>query len=231
MKAFTLFTDRHGGVSPAPYSSFNLAYHTGDDPALVDRNRKILTDITTLPLIFMEQVHGDAIAVADENSPSTIPGCDAVVTTRRDIALAVMTADCIPILLYDETAGTAAAVHAGRSGTFLNIASKCVGVMVERFGCRPENIAARFGPSIRSCCYEISAEMAETVEKRFGKEYMNGRYLDLQKLNRNLLLDAGLEEGNIEISEICTCCSADHFSYRREGVTGRCAGVIWMREE
>ncbi len=228
MKIDRLFTDRRGGVSSSPYESLNLALHTGDDPASVARNRNILQKRVGLPIRFMQQVHGDNIAIVDESSPETLPDCDAIVTNRPGIALAVMVADCIPMLLFDKKKGVAAAVHAGRNGTFLNIGAKCVKTMVERFGCRSGDIYAEMGPSIRACCYEISEEMARLVRKSFGESYMNGRYLDLQSLNRDRLLEAGLREDRIDISDICTCCSTDHFSYRREGTTGRFAGAIWI---
>jgi len=85
------------------------------------------------------------------------------------------------------------------------------------------------GPSIRSCCYEISHEMADVVRKNFGEKYMNGRYLDLQSLNRDRLLEVGIREDRVYISDVCTCCSEDHFSYRREGATGRFVGAIWIK--
>ncbi len=228
MKTETLFTDRLGGVSSSPYRSFNLAFHTGDDPSAVLQNRNILQNSIGLPLYFMQQVHGDNIVIVEENSPETLQACDAIITNRPGIALVVMVADCIPLLLFDEIKGVAAAVHAGRNGTFLNIAAKCVKTMRDRFGCRSEDISAKLGPSIRSCCYEISYEMAAVVRKNFGEKYMNGRYLDLQSLNRDQLLEAGLREDRIDISKVCTCCSENHFSYRREGITGRFAGAVWI---
>ncbi len=230
MKIGWTFTDRRGGVSRPPYDSLNLALHTGDDPSAVSQNRKILQNRIGLPVYFMQQVHGDNIVIVEESSPETLQACDAIITNRPGIALVVMVADCIPLLLFDETKGVAAAVHAGRNGTFLNIAAKCVKTMRDRFGCRSEDISAKMGPSIRSCCYEISYEMAAVVRKNFGEKYMNGRYLNLQSLNRDRLLEAGLRESSIYISKVCTCCSADHFSYRREGTTGRFAGAVWIEK-
>ncbi len=230
MKIGWLFTDRSGGVSLPPYDSLNLALHTGDDPSAVLQNRNILQNSIGLPLYFMRQVHGDNIAVVDKSTPQTLPDCDAMITKRRGIALVVMVADCIPLLLFDEKKGVVAAVHAGRNGTLLNIGATCVKRMTERFGCRSEDIYAKLGPSIRSCCYEISCETAAVVRKSLGEKYLNGRYLDLQSLNRDMLLEAGLEEERIEISDICTRCSTEHFSYRREGTTGRFAGAIWIEE-
>ncbi len=230
MKIETLFTDRSGGASSPPYDSLNLAYHTGDDPALVERNRRVLKKRVGIEkVVFMEQVHGCEVAVVDTNSPSTLPSCDAVVTSASNIALAVMVADCIPILLSDSDRGVIAAVHAGRNGTFLNIAAKTVRKMAKEFGSDPKRIEAKLGPSIHGCCYEVSEELAQIALKNFGYEYVNGRYLDLQGINEKQLIEAGVKKSNIEISPICTCCDKNYFSYRREGVTGRFAGIIWMR--
>ncbi|BDY13142.1 peptidoglycan editing factor PgeF [Hydrogenimonas cancrithermarum] len=223
------FTDRHGGTGSPPYDTFNLARHVGDHPADVSRNRaRLKENLGMETIVWMEQVHGARIEVVTSMHLETVPACDAIVTDNPDIALAVMVADCIPILMYDATKGVVAAVHAGRNGTFLKIAPKTVRTLQERFGCTPTDIRVVMGPSIHACCYEIGDDLAAVVEKNFGKGYMNGRSLDLQKLNRDQLTEAGVGEGNIEISEVCTCCDHDYFSYRREGTTGRFAGVIWM---
>ncbi|WP_457592440.1 peptidoglycan editing factor PgeF [Hydrogenimonas sp.] len=230
MNIHTLFTDRKGGASLPPYDTFNLAFHTGDDRAAVAKNRALLKErIGVETLHFMEQIHSDTVRIVDK-SAGPLLRCDAIVTASFSNALVVMVADCIPILLYDEERGVIAAVHAGRNGTFKNISAKTVEVIHQEFGCRPERIKAKLGPSIHTCCYEVSEEMAQIAEKSFGKGYVNGRYLNLQRLNRDQLVKAGLHPGNIDISEICTCCSDRHFSYRREGITGRFAGVVWMSE-
>ncbi len=230
MKIETLFTDRKGGVSASPYDTLNLAYHTGDNPASVQENRKLLKSKMGVERVFyMEQVHGCEVAVVDTKSPDTLPSCDAVVTSASNIALAVMVADCIPILLSDSDRGVIAAVHAGRNGTFLNIAAKSIQKMAKEFGSDPEKIEAKLGPSIHGCCYEVSEELAQIARKNFTSKYVNGRYLDLQGINEKQLMEAGVKKSNIEISPICTCCDKNYFSYRREGVTGRFAGIIWMK--
>lgn len=224
------FTDRHGGSSMAPYDTFNLARHVGDDPAAVTRNRGRLKESLGMEeIVWMEQVHGNRVEIVTAGHPETIPSCDAVVTDMLGVALAVMVADCIPILIYDETKGVIAAVHAGRNGTFLKIAPQTVRTMQERFGCNPCDMQVRMGPSIHACCYEIGDNLITIVEKNFGKTYINGRSLDLQSLNRDQLIEAGVRRSRIEISKVCTCCHADYFSYRREGTTGRFAGLIWMK--
>jgi len=224
------FTDRHGGVSTPPYDSLNLALHAGDDQASVIKNRTILQSILNLQnIVWMEQVHGNNVQTIFSAQSEPIPACDAIITDQPNIALAVMVADCIPILMFDPKQNIIAAVHAGRNGTFLQIAPKTVEVMQKEFGCVSADIQVIMGPSIHSCCYEIGDELATIVEKSFGKSYMNGRMFDLQKLNRDQLIEVKVREENIKISSTCTCCSHNYFSYRRDRVTGRFVGVIWMK--
>ena len=227
---FYLFSDRHGGVSAPPYDSLNLGDHVGDDPEAVARNRRILQRrIGGLPIVWMEQVHGDRIV--DVKGPTERAGrCDALVTKCPGIALAVMVADCVPILMADTRRGVVAAVHAGRNGTLLDIAPKTVVHMAKRYGCDPRDIEVWMGPAIGVCCYQVSEEIATIVGKSVGEKYVNGRYLDLKSLNRDRLIAAGVLPEHIMISDVCTCCDLDYFSYRRDGVTGRFAGVIALQE-
>ncbi|WP_300365729.1 peptidoglycan editing factor PgeF [Hydrogenimonas sp.] len=227
----TLFTDRHGGESLPPYDTFNLAYHTGDLPEHVDRNRILLQRrIGSEHIAWMDQVHGDRIRIVESVEETTPPSCDALVTDRPGIALAVMVADCIPILLHDPVRGVIAAVHAGRNGTFLKVASKTAEAMGERFGSAMEDIRVTMGPSIHACCYEVGEEIGAIVRKNFGDAYMNDRSLNLQELNREMLLQSGITRRHIEISDICTCCNPNYFSYRRERTTGRSVGVVWIEK-
>ncbi len=137
----------------------------------------------------------------------------------------VMIADCIPILLHDEKKGVIAALHAGRNSTFLKIVDVAINKMKENFGTNPSDIKASFGPSIQKCCYEVSVELVNIVKNSFGSEFINGRYIDLQGINKKLLINNGVKE--INISNICTkCTSKVHFSYRKDPKTGRFAGII-----
>jgi len=228
VKAHTLFTDRWGGVSEGAYQNFNLAFHVGDDPKAVAINRQILQQRhRTPPIVWMEQVHGDTIRQIQNADLDTLPACDALVTDQPDIALAVMVADCLPILMADETNGIIAAVHAGRNGTFLRIAPKTLRRMSE-LGANTGQIRVRIGPAIGPCCYEVDEKMVRIVKENFGDRYVNGRYLDLKALNRDQLITAGIKPEHIEISPLCTRCHKDLFSYRREQKTGRFAGLVWL---
>ncbi len=204
--------------------------HVGDNKNDVLKNREILRKrVGKKELIFMEQIHSDEIRVVGYEKKSY--KCDALITDRSDIALCVMVADCIPILMFDEKIGVIAAIHAGRRGTFLDIAKKCAHNLVQQFGSKAKDIKAVFGPSIKNCCYEIGDEIVEIVLKNFGQKYLKDkRYLDILSINKDSLLKYGLREENIFISNICTCCSERYFSYRREKTTGRFVGVIWKEE-
>ena len=149
----TLFTDRRNGHSRAPYESFNLALHVGDDPLVVAQNRDDLKALSA-PLQFMNQVHGDDVVVVNELISE--PTADALITQNPDIALAVMVADCIPLLLVSDL--VIAAVHVGRRGLVNGIALKTVSKMRELGAIE---IRAELGPSICGKCYEVPQDLAD----------------------------------------------------------------------
>lgn len=208
----------------------NIAYHVTDDFNSVDKSRNELSnkyrfDIENLK--YMDQIHSDLVYIVNEEN---IYRCDALVTDRIDIPLMVMVADCIPILFYDPVKSVIAAAHAGRNGTFTGISGKVIKVMKEQFNCKAGNIELLMGPSIGKCCYEVSQELASVASNSFGKEFVQGRFLDLQSINKKQLMDEGVLEKNINISAICTKCSGeDYFSYREDKNCGRFAGIIMMR--
>lgn len=235
-RLFCAVSNRYGGVSPKPYDSLNVALHVGDDPKNVLQNRMILAEkFDYLPenLIYMEQTHSDNIAIVEHAGYNKIEDTDAIITNQRNIPLMVMVADCIPAMLFDPKQQVIAAVHAGRNGTFKEILPKTIAKMQETFDTHPEDILAALGPSIHACCYEVGADLADIAIKSFGKAYVDERngkhYLDLQKLNRDQLISADLKPEHIEISPLCTSCNPNYYSYRREGTTGRFAGIIKLK--
>lgn len=233
-----LFSNKEEGFSEPPYDSLNVALHVGDDPRSVLKNRTYLSQKYGFLLenfIYMDQVHSDAIKVIDDPMFNRIDKCDAVITNKKNIPLMVMVADCIPILMYDKDKKVIAAVHSGRSGTFKNIATKTVLKMKKEFSSGVENILICMGPSIGACCYEVGRDIANTAKKEFGNgcvlEKEGKFFLDLKWINLKQLKNVGIKEENIEISDICTCCDKNYFSYRRDGKTGRFAGIIMLRSE
>tara|TARA_B100001063_G_scaffold234020_1_gene250910 strand:+ start:3003 stop:3671 length:669 start_codon:yes stop_codon:yes gene_type:complete len=209
-------------------SDGNLAYHVGDEKTNVDKNRKNLAlkyNYDYKKLVSMNQTHGNNVQIVDLNSEKIIDDCDGLITNIKDLPLMVMVADCIPILLHDEKKGVIAALHAGRNSTFLKIVEVAINKMKENFGTNPIDIKAILGPSIQKCCYEVSVELVNIVKISFGSQFVEGRYIDLQAINKSILKDNGVEK--IVDFTICTkCISKVHYSYRKNSKTGRFAGII-----
>lgn len=225
-----VFTSRKGGVSQEPFDSFNLADHVGDDVHAVAHNRARLARVLGLEHIqWMEQLHTNTVTVVREPSAEPIAVTDAVVTTVPGLALGVLVADCVPVLLADPDAGVCAAVHAGRMGARNGIVPRTVEKMRE-LGAGPHAIQALLGPAASGKNYEVPPAMAADVEKHLPGARTTTTQgttgLDIRAgLVRQLM---GLGVTAIEADPRCTIAEKDFFSYRREGRTGRQAGVIWL---
>jgi YfiH family protein len=235
-KLFHTITDRFGGVSKEPYHTLNLALHVGDDTRDVLKNREILSqkyNFTLQNLIYMDQTHSANIEIIKDPSKNKIEDCDAIITNVKNIPLMVMVADCVPILFYDPKRCVIAVAHAGRNGAFLEIAKKTALKIKDEYGTNFSDLVVGIGASIGSCCYEVGEDLANICQKNFGDKYVinrdNKRYLDLKTLNQDQLLSLGIKIENIEISPICTSCDKNYFSYRRDGVTGRFAGLMMLK--
>ncbi|MFE2942396.1 peptidoglycan editing factor PgeF [Streptomyces sp. NPDC059255] len=227
------FTDRWGGVSAAPFGELNLGGAVGDDPVAVRANRDLAAkslEIDPARVVWMNQVHGRDVAVTEGPwTDGDIPAVDAVVTVRRGLALAVLTADCVPVLLADPVAGVAAAAHAGRPGLVAGVVPAAVEAMVS-LGARPERITARTGPAVCGRCYEVPATMRDDVAAVVPEagavtswgtpsvDVVGGVHAQLASLG---VLD-------LRRSDVCTRESDDHYSYRRDRTTGRLAGYVWL---
>ncbi|MGD1111963.1 MAG: peptidoglycan editing factor PgeF, partial [Mycobacterium sp.] len=159
-------TTRAGGISKPPFDTFNLGDHVGDDPAAVAANRARLAAAIGLGadrVVWMNQVHGDRVGVIDEPTAAVIDDTDALVTSTPRLALAVVTADCVPLLMADARAGVAAAVHAGRVGAQRGVVTRAVTAML-KLGARAGDISALLGPAVSGRNYEVPAAMADEVE-------------------------------------------------------------------
>lgn len=214
------FTKRTGGESHGAFASLNLGTHVGDDLEIVLKNREILRSEVG-PVQFMNQVHGDRIALIEEVTDE-IPTADALVTGIPGISLAVMVADCIPLLLFSEE--SVAAVHVGRKGLVNEITRKTISVMRDMGA---SQITAIIGAAICGKCYEVSEEVFNEVIAKHpaaaSRTPQGTHALDLPKALIAVLEDEGVEV----LSEFeCTLEHYEYFSYRRDGVTGRQVGVI-----
>ena len=211
----------------------NLSYLVDDLKQNVDKNRQTVANIMEYKnedLVYMNQVHGNNVQIVDINSPKLIENCDGIITKEKNLPLMVMVADCIPILFFDEIQGVIAAVHAGRNSTFLKIAQITANKMINKLGCNANNIKVIFGPSIHSCCYEVSDELLNIVKTSFGEKYCIGKNIDLQGINIMLLEEVGIR--HINVSNICTKCSNEpFFSFRKNPKTGRFAGIISLSND
>ena len=216
------FTTREAGVSKAPFDSLNLALHVGDDSNDVMRNRSL---VDAPSLAFMNQVHGSTIVVVDSLS-SIEPTADAMVTQQKNLALAVLVADCIPLLMWDRAETTVAAVHVGRRGLVHLIALSTLTLMKEMGA---TDICAEIGPAICGACYEVGQDVFdEVVQNRSSaasKTLRGTLALNLPRALETALVDQGVE---VIQSNVCTVENEKYFSYRRDSVTGRQAGLIWL---
>jgi len=232
-------TTRLGGVSKKPFDSFNLGLHVVDNKVDVELNRLKFASALGLAvdnMIYMNQIHGSDVVVVDEKMP-VVPTCDAMVTNQPNLALCVLTADCIPIILVDDKNNAIAAVHAGWRGTVQEIVAKTLKTMQQQYDSKPENILAYMGPGIQPCCYQVGDEVYEAVKQSIpGFEMViqltsKGYRLDLQAANRQVLMALGVDDHNIYLDKTCVCCqSQTYFSYRADnGQTGRMAMSVWMK--
>lgn len=227
-----LFTTRKGGYSVAPYAGFNLGDHVGDDPDAVARNRQHLAELINLPLerlVFMEQLHTTEVAVVTGPVTEPVEATDALVTTEPDLALVVLTADCVPVLCADEKNGVLAAAHAGRHGARNGIMSATLDAMLD-LGAELDHIHVLMGAAASGERYELPAAMAADLEQR-----LPGSLTTTLQGTPGIDLRAGLAREvisrgvmGVHIHPVCTIESLNHFSYRREGTTGRQAGVVYL---
>ncbi|MGI8532448.1 MAG: peptidoglycan editing factor PgeF [Geodermatophilaceae bacterium] len=225
-------TDRTGGVGRRPYDSFNLAEHVGDAPGAVTANRARLAAAAGVGpdrLVWMQPVHGARVQVVDTAQTAAVQDCDGLVTTAPGLVLTALSADCVPILLADHEAGVIGAVHAGRLGVRLGVAAQALAVMVAA-GARAARVDALLGPAICGGCYEVPPAMQHDVEAHApgsaSRTSAGTTGLDLRAGIAAQLGAAGV--GRIAVDARCTFEDQRLFSHRREGRTGRQAGLVWI---
>lgn len=225
-----VLTTRRGGFSASPYDSFNLGDHVGDDPAAVAANRRRLAEGMGLDpsrFVWIEQIHSNTVTVVDGPVDGPVPATDATVTMVPGLALTVLVADCVPVLLSDDDAGVIAAVHAGRIGARNGIVARTVAAMVE-LGADPANTHALLGAAAGGDSYEVPGAMAADVEKHLpGSRTVTRKGTPGIDVRAGLMRQLhGLGVTNINAEPRCTISEPEYFSYRREGKTGRQAGVV-----
>lgn len=232
VRAFS--TTRQGGVSEGAYATFNINAYCGDDPACLDANMALLAKELALPrsaILMPHQVHGEQHVCIEEDFFSKpaeqqavlLEGVDIIMTPLRKVCVGVSTADCVPVLLYDEATGVVAAVHAGWRGTVARVVCQALRVMEERYHADSSRVVAAIGPSISLEAFEVGDEVYDrfllagfdmpSISRRCDKWH-----IDLPECNRQQLLSMGVKAESIQSSGICTYTDSERFfSARRLG--------------
>jgi len=226
------FSGRAGGISGPPYESLNLGMAVGDDPAAVAANRESLAaacGLTAVDLAWMRQVHGADVRYVGSGSPGPSEPADAIFTDVPGRALCVLVADCVPVLIADPAARIVGAAHAGREGLVAGVVPALVSAMMSA-GASPSRMRALTGPAICGACYEVPEELrsrvgalvpaasCETAAGTAGLDIAAGVLAQLARVG----VRQAAADGR------CTRESAGLFSYRRDGTTGRFAGLVWL---
>lgn len=231
------FTTRTGGVSAAPYDALNLGMHVEDEEWRVHANRELVTDAAGLgrgDLVFAQQVHGAGVAVVDRASAGGgnggVAGVDALVTTSAELGLVVLAADCLPVLLADPAAGVVAVAHAGRQGLVAGVLQATLAAMAG-CGATAAGTTVVLGPAACARCYEVPDALAAEVEAVVPGSRSSTRTgtasVDLNAGAAAVLSAAGVQD----VRSVGGCTleqPAAFFSYRRDGRTGRHAGIAWL---
>lgn len=239
------FSTRHAGTGR--FSGLNLGLHVDDVREAVVENRRLVcralgSDFSRL--VACDQVHGTRVAIVDERHAgrgaddysTSLPETDGLITASRNIMLSLYFADCVPVLLLDPVTPAIGLAHAGWKGTAGRIAVNVLEAMAGEFGTAPSDCLAAVAPAIGPCCYEVGSDVANAVAGtadgavRCISRRMDRFMLDLPGVNACQLAEAGVSLPNIVVSRACTqCTTADFFSYRREGPTGRMGAFLMLR--
>ncbi len=226
-----LFTTRRGGASQGDFADLNLSANVGDEALAVLANRRALAaslGVADDRLWFPHQVHGSAVALAVGTSTPGGVAVDALVTTDPSVGLAVLAADCLPILMVDPVAAVAAAAHAGRRGLMAGVLLATIDLMCDQ-GADPARISAAIGPAVCGGCYELPEAMVTEVVAALpgsrARTHAGRAGADLVAGARHQLVAAGVTQ----VGHVGGCTVEQpglFFSYRRDGRTGRQAGAI-----
>ncbi len=234
------FLSRRGGVSPPPFDTLNFDPRDSDLPENIKENIKRVSrafGIDGERLVTVNQVHGDAVhLVTEKNLGGVPPDADAIITSLRGVPIGIMTADCLPIIIYDPANHAIGAAHGGWRGTALGVAIRTLESMETSFGTRAKDVSAALGPHIGPCCYHVKDNVIDEFKKNFDdtssyiKKAEGGFTLDLGAATVAQLTGAGVAPGNITALCPCTACNNnDFFSYRKDGGrTGRQLSFITL---
>jgi purine-nucleoside/S-methyl-5'-thioadenosine phosphorylase / adenosine deaminase len=220
---------RLGGVSPEPFG-MNLSNHVGDDPLNVESNRTLFYLQAGVPeqakFVYQDQVHSASINIVSGDE-GVVPNSDGLITTERNVFLAISVADCTPVLIYTPDIGAVAAIHAGWRGTEQMIVLTAIRRLVD-LGAKASNMYAFIGACASQKRYEVGSEVATLFEKKHLIERADGKFLlDVRAANHEQLIRGGLPDSQVEVSTLCTISDQRLHSYRRDGKrSGRMLAII-----
>jgi hypothetical protein len=244
------FSTKYGGISKGVYESMNLGKNRGDSPYNVEENFNRFCDAIDVPtdtLVFSDQIHESEVRVVQKEDKgkgfyrtSDIIGVDGLITNQVGVTLTTFYADCVPLFFLDPVKRVIGLSHAGWRGTVKAIGPKTIKLMVDTYGSNPKDILVGIGPSIGSCCYEVSTDVIKEFENNLNHDIIvrivsriNDEHykLDLWEANRLLLLDAGIDEKNLVVTDLCTKCHSESFySHRSMGnQRGSLAAMIALK--
>ena len=231
--AMAMFTTRRGGVSAAPYEALNLSGGVGDLPGAVERNRDLVRGACgdgSHAVTWMRQVHGSAVRQAHPRpGPETLAEADAQFTDVPGLPLGVLAADCAPVLVADGQARIIGAAHAGRAGLAAGVVPALLSAMTAA-GAAPSRMSAVLGPMICGACYEVPGQLRDQVDRAAPGSGCVTRTgspgIDIRAGLEAQLTAAGVRK--VTSDRRCTAESPELYSYRRDGLTGRFAGVVWL---
>ena len=223
--------NRYGGISPAPWDSQNISFGLGDDPRNVRANREGLKKaLDCAHLVSAKQVHGSRVFIVKEKPEGDleVDGFDALVTDIADVGLIIQQADCQAVMLFDPEKTAVGIAHVGWRGSMADIIARTVSTMSHAYATDAADLIAAISPSLGPCCAEFINYRSE-FPASLQSYQVRPDYFDFWAISRDQLRAAGMRPENIHTAEICTRCSQDYFSYRRDGKTGRFASVIGLR--
>ena len=246
-----LFTTRMGGVSQGIYRTMNLSYTRGDEKAAVDENYRRISSVlgcSREDIVCSDQTHTVNLRVATRQDggkgivkPKDYHDIDGLLTDEPGLVLATFYADCVPLYFVDTKNRAVALAHSGWRGTVNKMGEVMLKKMHDVYGTEPEDVYAAIGPSICQECYEVGSEVADVFHQSFPAQWQKmlkngcreGKYqLDLWEANRMVLLNAGILESHLEVTDLCTCCNSRVlFSHRASnGKRGNLAAFMELRK-
>lgn len=213
--------------------NFNLSLTVGDNPDNVFKNREAFYNelrLTTSQIAIQRQIHSEIITLVEK--PGVIGESDGMITKMKNIGLAVSTADCVPIFIYDKDKQVIAGIHSGWRGTQKQILRKALETLKEKFNSVPADLYLYVGPSISQRNYEVGAEVADQFDKKYSSKSDGKIYLDVVQANLDMIYDFGIPKNQIEVSNLCSYEEKELLhSFRRDGkISGRSLGVMAMKE-